>query len=305
MIKIIILLSITLFSLPANADDYAKENFSIIDVGDFASSNGWYVTYQINKNTYAILAPYHWQETVSYLMIGREKALLIDTGMAFGNIKLNVEALTDKPVIVVNSHSHYDHVSNNHHFDTVYGRDLAFTAKNASGHPKTTWQNAIQPSAVSANLPIGFNYDNYKNIGFDIDHFLKDGEIIDLGGRKIEVIFAPGHTPDGMLFFDRAAGLLATGDTFYPSTLWAHRDDADFNDYIASAKKMAAMQQDVKYILPGHGEITANPEFLGKLYDAFVAMTDPSTPFETGEDRRRYQFDGFAALVKDPPQKQP
>lgn len=302
MFKNIIFSLLTLFSLSANANDYAKENFKIVDVGDVASSNGWYVTYQLNENTYAILAPYHWQETVSYLMIGDEKALLIDTGMAFGNIKLNVEALTEKPVIVVNTHSHYDHVSNNHHFDTVYGRDLPFTTKNSSGHPKSTWQNAIQPSAVSANLPKGFVYENYQNIGFEIDHFLKDGEIIELGARPVEVIFTPGHTPDGMLFFDRNARLLATGDTFYPSTLWAHRSDADFKDYIASAKKMAAMEQDVKYILPGHGEITANPNFLGKLYDAFIAMRDPSTPFETGEDRRRYQFDGFAALVKDPPE---
>lgn len=302
MIKNIIFLVFLFSALSASADDYAKENFKIIDVGDEASSNGWYVTYQLEENTYAILAPYHWQETVSYLLIGDEKALLIDTGMAFGNIKLNVEALTDKPVIVVNTHSHYDHVSNNHHFDTIYGRDLAFTAKNASGHPKDTWKNAIQSSAVSANLPKGFNYENYENIGFEIDHFLKDGEIIDLGDRQIEVIFTPGHTPDGMLFFDRDAELLATGDTFYPSTLWAHRADADFKDYIASAKKMAAMEKNVKYILPGHGEVTANPNFLGKLYDAFVAMRDPTTPFETGEDRRRYQFDGFAALVKDPPE---
>lgn len=286
----------------ANADDYNKSNFKNIDVGHKASSEGWYVTYELAKNTYAILAPYHWQETVSYLLVGDEKALLIDTGMAFGNIKLNVEALTNKPVVVVNTHSHYDHVSNNYQFATVYGRDLDFTRKNASGHPKSTWQNAIQPSAVSANLPADFSYDDYVNQPFEIDKYLTDGEIIDLGNRKIEVLFTPGHTPDSMLFFDKAAGLLATGDTFYPSTLWAHRADANFKDYIASAKRMADLEKDIKYILPGHGEIVANPNFLAKLYDAFIAMRDPSTPFEKGEDRRRYQFDGFAALVKDPPE---
>lgn len=302
MHNLIIFLLISIFTFSASADEYDKEIFEIIDVGDTASSNGWYVTYKLNENTYAILAPYHWQETVSFLMIGTEKALLIDTGMAFGNIKLNVEALTDKPVIVVNTHSHYDHVSNNHHFDTVYGRDLAFTAKNATGHPKATWQNAIQPSAVSGNLPEGFSYEDYENKGFKISKYISDGDVIDLGSRKIEVLTTPGHTPDSMLFFDRAAGLLATGDTFYPSTLWAHRADADFKDYIASAKRMAAMEEHVKYILPGHGEIVANPNFLRKLYDAFLAMRDPNTPFKVGENRRRYEFDGFAALVADPPE---
>lgn len=291
-----------LMTCTAAADDYNKESFAIKDVGQTASSQGWYVTYEIDELTYAITAPYHWQKTVSFLMVGEERALLIDTGMAFGNIKLNVEAITDKPVIVVNTHSHYDHVSNNHHFDTIYGRDLDFTRKNADGHPKSTWQNAIQPSAVSRNLPEGFDFENYKNIGFEIDHYLKDGEIIDLGGRKIEVLHTPGHTPDSMLFFDRASGYLATGDTFYPSTLWAHRADADFKDYVASAKRMAALEGEVKYILPGHGEIVANPDFLGKLYKAFLAMRDPNTPYETGDNRRRYKFDGFAALVADPPE---
>lgn len=292
----------TLLAIVANADEYDKKNFRTVDVGETASSGGWYVTYQLDENTYAIMAPYHWQRTVSFLMIGDDKALLIDTGMAFGNIKLNVEAITDKPVIVVNTHSHYDHVSNNYLFDTVYGRDLDFTRKNASGHPKTTWQNAIQPSAVSDNLPEGFDFDNYENKGFEIDHYLKDGEIIDLGGREIEVLHTPGHTPDSMLFFDREGGYLATGDTFYPSTLWAHRADADFKDYLASAKRMADLEPHVKYILPGHGQIVANPNFLSKLYDAFVAMRDPNTPYEKGENRRRYEFDGFAALVADPPE---
>ena len=54
----------------------------------------WYETYRIADDTYAILAPYHWQETISYLLIGSEKALLVDTGMGIGNIKLTVDQIT-------------------------------------------------------------------------------------------------------------------------------------------------------------------------------------------------------------------
>ena len=302
MLKPLTMLFILLVAPPTFADEYSKDNFKILALDDKATVQGWYVPYQINENSYTILAPNHWQATVSYLLVGTEKALLIDTGMGFGNIKHTVDAITDLPIIVVNSHSHYDHVSNNHHFDTIYGRNLNFTKKNASGHPKSTWTNALQPSAVSGPLPEGFSFENYESKPFKITKYIEDGEKIDLGGREIEVIFTPGHTPDGMLFFDRAAGLLSTGDTFYPSTLWAQRADADFKGYITSAKKMAAMEADVKYILPGHGEIVANPDFLGKLYQAFLSMRDPNTPFEKQDTRRRYEFDGFAALVKDPPE---
>lgn len=301
--KLITLILSMFFASTVFANEYDKSNFKIVELDDKATAQGWYVTYQINDNTYAILAPNHWQETVSFLMLGTEKALLIDTGMGFGNIKDTVDAITDLPVIVVNTHSHYDHVSNNHHFNTIYGRELAYTKKNSSGHPKSTWNNALQPSAVNGPLPNGFSFAGYQSKPFEIDHYLKDGEIIELGNRPIEVIFTPGHTPDSMLFFDRAAGLLATGDTFYPSTLWAHRADANFADYLASAKRMADMEKDVKYILPGHGQIVASPKFLGKLYQAFLDMRKPETPFERGEDRRRYEFDGFAALVADPPEE--
>ncbi|MCC3859635.1 MBL fold metallo-hydrolase [Pseudemcibacter aquimaris] len=302
MKKIIMLFLSTVIFQTAIADDYNKSNFKILELNDLATNQGWYVTYQINDNTYAILAPHHWQETVSFLMVGSEKALLIDTGMGFGNIKHTVDAITDLPVIVVNTHSHYDHVSNNHHFDTVYGRQLDYTRKNSSGHPKTTWTNALQPSAVNGPLPAGFSFGAYESKPFKISKYLMDGEIIELGNRNIEVIFTPGHTPDSMLFFDREAGLLATGDTFYPSTLWAHRADANFKDYLASAKKMAEMESQVKYILPGHGEIVANPNFLGKLYQAFLDMRKPETDFEARENHRRYEFDGFAALVAEPPE---
>ena len=82
----------------------------------------------------------------------------------------------------------------------------------------------------------------------------------------------------------------------------AHRADADFKNYLDSAQRMAAMQGQVKYILPGHGRTMVSPTFLTKLRDAFLSMRDPNTPYTKGEDRRRYEFDGFAALVKDPPE---
>jgi glyoxylase-like metal-dependent hydrolase (beta-lactamase superfamily II) len=262
----------------------------------------WYETYRIADDTYAILAPYHWQETISYLLIGSEKALLVDTGMGIGNIKLTVDQITTLPVIVVNTHSHYDHVSNNHHFDTVYGRNLDFTAKNASGHVKETYENAIQPSAIWKNLPDDFSYEDYQSKPFKITKYIEDGEKIDLGNRRVEIIFTPGHTPDSLLVFDREKGLLMTGDTFYPSTLWAHRADADYRDYLNSAKLMAALEKDVKYLLPGHGETIVRASFLSDLYNAFIAIGDPKTPYTLNNNIRRYRFDGFGALIKNPPE---
>jgi glyoxylase-like metal-dependent hydrolase (beta-lactamase superfamily II) len=93
-----------------------------------------------------------------------------------------------------------------------------------------------------------------------------------------------------------------TGDTFYPSTLWAHRADADYRDYLNSAKLMAALEKDVKYLLPGHGETIVRASFLSDLYNAFIAIGDPKTPYTLNNNIRRYRFDGFGALIKNPPE---
>jgi glyoxylase-like metal-dependent hydrolase (beta-lactamase superfamily II) len=80
------------------------------------SLSPWFEIYLIAEDTYAILEPNHFEEVVSYLILGRKRALLFDTGMGIGNIEAEVGRLTGLPIIVVNSHFHYDHIGGNHLF---------------------------------------------------------------------------------------------------------------------------------------------------------------------------------------------
>ena len=79
----------------------------------------WFEVYQLSENTYAIYEPFQWQEAISYLLIGSEQALLVDTLQGIGDLKAVVNQLTDLPVIVINTHSHFDHISCNYQFETV------------------------------------------------------------------------------------------------------------------------------------------------------------------------------------------
>ena len=80
------------------------------------SVNDWFEIFRINKATFALLEPHHDEEVFSYLLLGSNKAALIDTGMGVSNIQNEVENITSLPVIVLNTHTHFDHTGDNFRF---------------------------------------------------------------------------------------------------------------------------------------------------------------------------------------------
>ena len=127
--------------------------------------------------------------------------------------------LTPLPIIVLNSHTHNDHVGDNWQFQTVYGVDSDFTRTIARGS-RAVAQGEIAPDQICGNLPKGFDPKNYSTRPWKITSYVHDGDRIDLGGRLIEILATPGHTPDAISLLDRANGLLFTGDTYYPAPIW-------------------------------------------------------------------------------------
>src|SRR5512136_2659357 len=87
------------------------------------SASSWFEIFRVSPGTFALLESRHYEEVISYLIVGETRAVLLDTGMGIGNIRAEVERLTALPVVVVNSHSHYDHIGDNHRFAEVWAFD--------------------------------------------------------------------------------------------------------------------------------------------------------------------------------------
>jgi hypothetical protein len=83
----------------------------------------WFEVYRIADGVFAIYEPGQFEEVISFLITGEDRALLFDTGLGIGDMKRVVEQLTDLPIVVLNSHTHYDHIGGNYQFDTIFGRD--------------------------------------------------------------------------------------------------------------------------------------------------------------------------------------
>jgi glyoxylase-like metal-dependent hydrolase (beta-lactamase superfamily II) len=265
--------------------------------------DSWFEVYKVAPGTYAIYEPHQSEETISYLIVGDQKALLFDTGMGIGNLRQTTDELTNLPIVVLNSHTHNDHVGDNWQFATIYGMDTDFTRANARGSRQDA-QAEIAPSEICGKLPVGFDPKTYVTRPWKITSYIRDGDRIDLGHRSIEVLATPGHTPDAISLLDRANGLLFTGDTYYPATIWLYRPETDLSAYAASVRRLAALEAQITIVLGAHNVPVAKPQVLPQLVAAFDAVrTGKVKPAPGAPGQVIYKVDNFSFRMRAPDPK--
>jgi glyoxylase-like metal-dependent hydrolase (beta-lactamase superfamily II) len=265
-----------------------------------AISDPWFEVYKPATNVFAIYEPHQAEEVISYLIVGDKRALLFDTGMGISNIKKVSAEITKLPVIVLNSHTHDDHVGGNWEFATIYGMDTDFTRKNALGSREDA-QAEITNDQICGTLPIGFEAKTYVTQPWKISAYTHDGDRFDLGGRTLEVIATPGHTPDAISLIDRANGLLFTGDTYYPAPIWLFRPETNLDGYAASIRRLAALAPQVRLVLGAHNIPVASPTILPRLVSAFAAVRSGKVaPTPNSPGKVLYKVDDIAFLMRAP-----
>lgn len=258
-------------------------------------SDKWFEVYRIRPGIFAIYEPHQQEEIISYLILGEKRGLLFDTGMGISDIRKVAEGLTPLPVSVMNSHTHNDHVGDNWRFNDIYGMDTAFTRENAKGS-RADAQEEVAPDAICGSLPAGFDEKAYVTRPFHITHWIHGGESIDLGGRVLQVIPTPGHTPDSISLWDSANRLLFTGDMYYPGPIFLYRPETDLNAYVASIRKMDALG--AKLLLPAHNVPVADPADLPRVIAAMQqARSGKIKPVKAG-NKWEYKFEGFSFMMK-------
>jgi glyoxylase-like metal-dependent hydrolase (beta-lactamase superfamily II) len=214
--------------------------------------------------------------------------------MGISNIKKVVEGLTPLPVSVMNSHTHNDHVSDNWRFSKIYDMDTDFTREHAKGTVAAA-QEEIVPGAICGDLPAGFNPKTYRVRPFHITNWIHDGAKIDLGGRVLQVISTPGHTPDSISLWDAQNKLLFTGDMYYPGPIFLFRPETDLDAYEASIKKMAALGATL--LLPAHNLPVADPADLPRVQAAIKQARSGKIKPTKAEHWSEYKFEGFSFLL--------
>lgn len=204
-----------------------------------------------------------------YLIVGTQKAILLDTGMGTGDLKGFVSELTDKPIEVVISHAHPDHILQANQFDKVYMSD--------------------KEKEIVKIL----------NINVDVSGFIdiKEGDRFDLGGRIIEVIELPGHTPGSIVLLDRENRLLFTGDAIGSGHVWMQVPGCmSVEVYLQSIKRLESMSDLFDKIYTGHlSQVGNNPLHISYITDMRIITEKVLNGEVQGEPYPYGPFGGLSA----------
>jgi glyoxylase-like metal-dependent hydrolase (beta-lactamase superfamily II) len=225
----------------------------------------WFTTEKIDDDTFVISEYRHWEETHCYLLVGTEKALLIDTGLGICNIYDEVRKLTDKPVTAVATHIHWDHIGGHKYFPDFYAHEEELNW--LSGEFPLTMEQIRGMVVDRCDLPEGYDVNSYEFFQGTPTRVLKDNDVIDMGGRTIKVLHTPGHSPGHMCFYEKERGYLFTGDLVYKDTLFAYYPSTDPGAYLNSLECVAALP--VERVFPAHHSLDIHPEILVRMRDAF------------------------------------
>ena len=172
-----------------------------------------------------------------FLLAGEKKALLIDSGMQVHNAKEIAEGLVSLPIELLNTHGDIDHVGSNDEFDSFY----------------------MKPAEASNY------YKTQKRTGTIIPEI--DGDIIDLGGRELEIITLPGHTPGSIAVLDKKNRVLFSGDPIQDGDIFMFGVQREMHAYIISLEKLKKYTDKFDTIYPSHGTFLVAPEIIDSLHE--------------------------------------
>ena len=227
---------------------------------------------KLENNIYRIYEP---KDIYTTVILGSEKALVIDNGHGFGNVRKVIESITDLPLMVVNTHGHLDHAGGNYLFDEVYinFEDIPtyYKYEEEKDLMLISYDKLFKKKGIQM-FPDDFDRESFMKTTTKKFLPLENHQIIDLGGRKLEVIKVPGHTVGHVTFLDYETGILFSGDAV-STTLWLYYDNGITLDmycgYLEDLKKYP-----IKGFLPTHIDKILPIEILDILQEV-IRERDP------------------------------
>lgn len=210
-------------------------------------------------------------DSSGFLVIGEDKALLIDTLNGTGNVKKIVEGITTLPITVVNTHVHPDHIAGNHYFSECYM------------HPD--------------DIPMVEEFTAPENRG-RIPRMLpvREGEAFDLGGLHVDVYDLPGHSPGELCLLLREKRILFPGDGINHH-LWMQLDDCcTLKEYLSRLHRLDFLKERADYILHAHTRELESIALFDMVEKGIEELVNQSDMEITDKDEAYYWFGGVGKI---------
>ncbi len=225
------------------------DDYKIVTLPDDENYRHW----KLYDDTYVI----HYGEALDiFLLLGTEKALLIDTAYGRGELPNMVNELKgDRELLVVNTHEHFDHTGGNMWFPRVYMHEKAMPFADIPFSPLD--------EAWLANMP----YPDYEKLA------VGDGYVFQLGGRDVEVMETPAHCKSSLTFLDHKRRLLFCGDELDAGQANLNSFDS-VKAFLKNCKRLQEREAEFDFIMPNHNGCPVSKEYLVDFITAAQHVVD-------------------------------
>jgi glyoxylase-like metal-dependent hydrolase (beta-lactamase superfamily II) len=159
-------------------------------------------------------------------------------------------------VIVINTHTHLDHLGSNRQFDDIamFDHPLCRHVAEYGVDHQVLQTDILADNLVTRPWPQGFDPKNFALPPFRVNRWLMEGERLDLGGRDLEVIHTPGESQDHICLLDKTNRILFCGDILLHGPVWTHLNGGSLKDLITSYQKLMGYFDSFDYLMPGHNQ---------------------------------------------------
>lgn len=236
-----------------------------------AGAQNWFTVETLAPDTFVISENRHWEETHCYLLLGTEKAVLIDTGLGVSSIRPVVEALTALPVLVLTTHVHWDHIGGHGEFKhfAVHEAEQDWIARRFPVSAEAVKRSLL---LEPCDFPADFHADSYRVFQGKPERLVRDGDCIAFGGRSLTVVHTPGHSPGHCCFYEADRRTLYAGDLIYQGCLYAFYPTTDPLLFYQSVQKVRQLA--VEHVYPGHHCLDISPALIGLIEQSFQQLQE-------------------------------
>ncbi|MGK9340272.1 MBL fold metallo-hydrolase [Sinorhizobium meliloti] len=274
---------------------------------DIAINDDWFDVLKISDYLFAISEPRHYEHTVVYLLLGSDRAILIDTGCGIGNLRRVVEQLTSFPITVVNTHTHLDHLGSNHQFSEIMmfdhprSRDLS---SNGASRDLLHWE-LHREELVIPPWPRDFHIAESALPPFKVSRWLKHDDVLEIADIRFRVLHTPGEAPDHMCLLDQTHRILFSGDILLNGPVWSHLDGGDVGELRDSYERLMRRVNEFDVVMPSHNTPCQNKDLLplelAASNDVLSGKAQPQVGTDLwGRRYNKYDFGRISILSKYP-----
>ncbi|MGI9317523.1 MAG: MBL fold metallo-hydrolase [bacterium] len=234
-------------------------------------AKAWYETKSMGNGLMLIretsVAP--WLRCNMWLVSGRTHDLLIDSGMGLKPLKQEISKISDKPVICISSHAHFDHIGGAHEFDCRLGHRSESEIHAAPNQFNTSdWGPFVRAETFTALPYENFHFEDYQVRAAPLTGYLDEGDTVDIGDRAFSVMHLPGHSPGSIALYEQKTKVLFSGDVVYDGALFDTVYHSDPEVYRESLHRLKELPVDEVH--GGHYESFGQSRML-EVIDGYLA----------------------------------